>query len=393
MPNLSDVFFWNMDAYQAGEHLIINQGGQGSSKTYSILQLLYLIALKSNVRLIISIVSYALPHLKAGAMTDFDKIIEDFGGNPRSMKKETISTYYINRSKIEFLGVEGNIAKAHGPRRNILYINECNRKITYDVYDMLATRTQGAVFLDFNPDQEFWLHELILPNFPHKIIKSNFLNNPWLPEKELQNILMKKGKPGFENWWKVYGLGELGKLEGAILSNWRYLKDDEQWPDYLPYGFGCDFGFNDPDTLIKVAVDEKAKKIYADEYVYQSGNSAEEFRALIASREVNRNDLIIADCADARMISYLSRWYNIKPVDKTKWTVSEALKIMQDYEIIITQTSYNLAKELNNYVWSDKKAGIPAPGFDHTIDAMRYYFQRIVQKAQRGSQRWYGSRA
>ena len=387
--NLSDVFFKNLDAYREGNHLIINQGGQGSSKTYSILQLIFLIARQSPVRLIITIASYALPHLKSGAMVDFEKIIEGFGLNPKDVKKETISTYYIGKSKIEFLGMEGNLAKAHGPRRNILYINECNRKITYEVYDMLATRTQGAVFLDYNPDQEFWLHEKVIPNFPHKLIKSNFEDNPWLPEKELQNILMKKGVKGFENWWKVYGLGELGKLEGAILPNWRYFRDDEEWPSHLPAGNGMDFGFNDPDVVVKVAIDFNNKKIYVDQRVYQSGNSEAQLRELMIAAGVNRNELIIADCADARMISQLSRHFNIRPVNKTKWTVVEALKLMQNYEIIVTQRSYDVGKELNNYVWSDKKAGIPAPGFDHSIDSIRYYFQQVINKESRGKQIWH----
>lgn len=387
--NLSDVFFKNLDAYQAGNHLIINQGGQGSSKTYSILQLLYLIGKKSEVRKTISIASYALPHLKAGAMKDFDKIIESFGANPKALKKETISTYNIGKTTIEFLGMEGNLAKAHGPRRDILYINECNRKITYEVYDMLATRTQGAVFLDFNPDQEFWLHEKVIPNFPHKLIKSNYMDNPWLPENELRNILMKKGVKGFENWWKVYGLGELGKLEGAILPNWRYFEENEKWPEHLPYGNGMDFGFNDPDVVVKVAIDYKLKKIYVDERVYQSGNSLAQLKELMTGAGINRNELIIADCADARMISQLSVNFNIKPVNKTKWTVVEALKMMQDYEIIVTQNSYNIGKELNNYVWSDKKAGIPSPGFDHSIDSIRYYFQQVINKEFRGKQIWH----
>lgn len=382
MVNLSDVFFKNLEAYQSGAHLVINQGGQGSSKTYSTLQLLYLIAKKEVKK--ITIASYALPHLKAGAMTDFDKIITSFGANPRLLKSVSTSSYRIGESMIECLGIEGNIAKSHGPRRDILFINECNRKITYEVYDMLATRTQGTVFLDFNPDQEFWLHEKVIPNFPHVLIKSNYQDNPWLPQRELENILMKKDKPGFENWWKVYGLGELGKLEGAILPNWRYGEFDKS----LPYGYGCDFGFNDPDVLIKVAVDIKNKKIFADEKVYRSGNSFEQFKQLITDAKVNRNELIIADCADARMISQLSTFFNIKPVNKTKWTVPEALKMMQDYEIIVTDHSYNVSKELNNYVWSDKKAGIPSPGFDHSIDSIRYYFQQLINKPS--AQTWHG---
>ena len=377
--NLSDVFVKNLDAYQKGEHLIIDQGGQGSSKTYSILQLIYLIAKKEKKR--ITIASYALPHLKQGAMADFKKILESFGENPGALMNVTESTYYIGESSVEFFGIEGNVAKAHGPRRDILFINECNRKITYEIFDQLSSRTQGTVFLDFNPDQEFWLHEKVLPNFKHTLIKSNYLDNPWLPDNEVQNILMKKDKPGFENWWRVYGLGELGKLEGAIFMNWRYGEFDTS----LPYGFGLDFGFNDPDAMVKVAVSHKLKIIYWDEKIYKSGNSAEQLK-LLMDAYCNRNDMIVADCADARMIAQLRRYFNIRPTNKKKWTVAEAIKVMQDYEIVITEGSYNLAKELNNYIWNDKKAGIPIDGFDHLIDAGRYYF---LESIRGGHQQWH----
>jgi phage terminase large subunit len=377
--NLSDVFVKNLDAYQRGEHLIIDQGGQGSSKTYSILQLIYLIAKKEKKR--ITIASYALPHLKQGAMADFEKILESFGENPAALKNVTESTYYIGESSVEFFGIEGNVAKAHGPRRDILFINECNRKITYEIFDQLSSRTQGTVFLDFNPDQEFWLHEKVLPNFKHTLIKSNYLDNPWLPDNEVQNILMKKDKPGFENWWRVYGMGELGKLEGAIFMNWRYGDFDTS----LPYGFGLDFGFNDPDAMVKVAVSHKLKIIYWDEKIYKSGNSAEQLK-LLMDAYCNRNDMIVADCADARMIAQLRRYFNIRPTNKKKWTVAEAIKVMQDYDIVITEGSYNLAKELNNYIWNDKKAGIPIDGFDHLIDAGRYYF---LESIRGGHQQWH----
>jgi phage terminase large subunit len=342
---------------------------------------LYLIASKEKKR--ITVASYALPHLKQGAMNDFDKILESFNINPYSVKNVSESTYYINGSAIEFFGVEGNIAKAHGPRRDILFINECNRKITYEVFDMLSTRTQGTVFLDFNPDQEFWLHDKVIPNFKHTLIKSNYMDNPWLPERERMNIEMKKDKPGFENWWKVYGMGELGKLEGAIFTNWHYGEFDKS----LPYAFGLDFGFNDPDAMVKVAIDHKKKIIYVDEKIYKEGNSFDQLR-LIMAVHCNRNDAITADCADARMIAQLKRYYNIAPVNKTKWTVAEALKMMQDYEIIITETSHYLAKELSNYIWNDKKAGVPIDGFNHLIDATRYRFQESLRGG--GIQSWHG---
>ena len=376
----TDVFNKIWEAYKRGDKLIVLQGGQGSSKTFSVLQFIAVIARAMSKR--ITIASYALPHLKSGALIDFDKILTTIGINPGLVKNKSESIYsFSSGSLIDVFGVEGNIAKAHGPRRDILYINECNRKITYEVFDQLNTRTQGCTFLDFNPDQEFWLHEKILPNFPHVLIKSNFTDNPYLPENERNNILMKKDKPGFENWFRVYGLGELGKLEGAILSNWRYLRDGEPWGEGLSYGFGQDFGFNDPDALVKGAIDHKRKTLFLDEIIYSSGNSLDQLTRLMEPY-VKRNDRVVADSADARMIKNLSARFNIAPVNKAKFTISEALKMMQDYEIVITETSVNLAKELNNYIWSDRKAGIPIDAFNHLIDAARYYFMDSIGSHQ-----------
>jgi phage terminase large subunit len=374
---LTRIFRLNAEAYNKGEKLIINSGGQGSSKTISILQVLYFIAKHRTKR--ITVASYALPHLKQGAMSDFDRILESFGENPGAVKNRSESIYYIGNSTIEFFGIEGNVAKAHGPRRDILYINECNRKITYDVFDQLNTRTQECTFVDFNPDQEFWLHDKVMLNFPHTFIQSNFTDNPYLPENELRNILMKKDKPGFENWWKVYGLGELGKLEGAILSNWRHGEFDKS----VPFAYGLDFGFNDPDAMTRVAIDRKHQIIYVDELIYKNNNSADQLKMLMAPH-IERGELVIADCADKRMISELSRYFNIRPVQKGKWTVADALKMMQGYEIVITNNSHNLAKELNNYIWNDEKAGVPIGDFNHLIDGIRYVFMEFIDRGRQG---------
>ena len=134
-----------------------------------------------------------------------------------------------------------------------------------------------------------------------------------------------------------------------------------------------DRGFNDPDSMVKVAIDKKRKIIYIQECLYKSGNSAEQLRLSVGTH-VKTSDLIVADAADARMISELSRYYNIKAVNKAKWTVAEALKMMQDYELVITEDSHKLSKELSNYIWNDKKAGVPIDDFNHLIDAARYYF-------------------
>lgn len=352
----------------SGPRLIINQGGQGSSKTYSTLQVIYNKLLYSQP-MKTTFCSYALPHLKQGVVSDFDNIITSFGENVGLIKSSPSQpTYRIGKSEINCYGVEGNLALAHGPRRKILFINECNRKITYDVFDQLFSRS-AITFLDFNPDQEFWLHEKVLPNFPYTLIKSNFMDNPYLSEGELQNILMKKDKPGFENWWRVYGLGELGKLEGVVYPNWSY----GDFNDTIPFGYGLDFGFYpDPDAMVKVAIDKRAKKIYAKECFYKTNQLVATLKESVGSF-VRRSDMLIADSASPRMIAELKTDFNIRGVIKTAGSVNEGIRIIQDYQLVIDPESNNLAKELNNYIWSDKKAGIPIDAFNHLLDPLRYY--------------------
>lgn len=369
----TDVFKWNLQAYNEGIPIICNTGGQGSSKTISILQILYLISKYKTKR--ITICSYALPHLKSGAISDFDKILIEEGISPDNVRNTSEWKYYIGNSIIEFVGVEGNEAKVTGPRRDILYINEVNNRIKYDVFDLANSRTHDCTFVDFNPRQQFWLHEKVIPNFRHKLIHSTFENNQYLPDRERQNILMKKENPIFLNWWKVYGLGEIGTIEGAILENWRYEQPGECQAifDYQTHGYGLDFGFNpDPDAMVKVAIDKSRKLIYCEEKIYSINNGTQDLINQI-KLFYQPKELIISESATPRTTYDLEKHFNIQPVSKTK-TVADWLRELQDYEIIISEKSYNLAKELQNYVWSDKKSGTPQDANNHLIDAIRYYF-------------------
>ena len=378
---LTDIFFKNLDAFQEKENLIINQGSTGSSKTWSLLQLFYSIAKRSQESLVISVTSYALPHLKMGAIRDFDKILVEFGVNPGEICNKTENIYKIGKSIIEFFGIEGNLAKVHGPRRDFLFINEANKKITYEIFDQMHTRTRICTFLDYNPTSEFWVHTEVMPNFKHKYIHSTWRDNPYLSEIEKQKILGKYDKKGFENWVKVYGEGEIGILEGQIFTNWTFGEFDTT----LPYGYGLDFGYHpDPDAMTRVAVDEKLKIIYLSECFYTTGQATSELKQAIVTAKKQTNDLVVADCSDPRMIREL-KGLNVHPVKKDG-CVSEWLKILMDYQLVITEDSYNLQKELNNYIWSDKKAGIPIDAFNHLIDAFRYFF--MFQKQKVSTNEW-----
>ncbi len=377
------VFADNYAAYRLDSHdLAINQGGQGSSKTWSVLQLFFILATASNERLIFTICSYALPHLKLGAIRDFEKILLSAGINPDSIHNKTDHFFRIGNSIIDYFGIRDNYSKVTGPRRDFLFINEANNKVTYDDFDQLNQRTHRCTFVDYNPRCEFWIHDEVIPHFKHAFIKSTYNDNPNLPQKEKDKILWKKDKPKFANWWKIYGEGETGQYEGLIFTDWEFGDFD----DTLPFGFGLDFGFHpSPDALTKVAIDKKRKIIYASECIYETGLVPSELSNKVGEY-ATRNNQIIADSADPRMIKNLQSKYNIQGVKKTG-TIEEWIRLIQDYKLIVTEGSYNLAKELNNYVWSDKKAGIPIDAWNHSISGIRYRFMnqnqmRIPTKAR-----------
>lgn len=374
MIETTGVFTKNIEAYNSGERIVINQGGTASSKTYSILQLLYLIAKKSKQQLVISVVSQTLPHLKLGAMRDFKNILVSAGEIVDALWNKTDNIFTVGNSQIEFFSTD-NLGKVHGPRRDILFINECNN-VKYEIYDHLAIRTRKAIFLDYNPVSEFWVHETLMPEQPHMFIKSTYLDNEFLDKVIVEQIERKRLTN--ENWWRVYGMGEVGQFEGAIFTNWTTGIFDES----LPYGYGLDFGFRDPDAMTKVAIDTGRRKIYAHECIYANGLSTGMLTDRI-KQHASPRDFIVADAAEARLIHELAQVFNIKPANKKSGSVQEGIKLMQDYEIVITADSYNLAKELNNYVWADRKGQVPEDAYNHLIDGIRYFVSHQLMKNTR----------
>jgi phage terminase large subunit len=167
-------------------------------------------------------------------------------------------------------------------------------------------------------------------------------------------------------------------LEGVIFSNWSLGNFDNA----LPFGFGLDFGFNDPDAMVKVAIDGRTQKIYVDECIYHHGLSPGQLSDKI-SKVAHMRDLIVADYAEARMVYELSKKFNIKKAVKGSGSIIEGIKLIQDYELVVTETSVNLIKELNNYIWLDSKSNTPIDDWCHLIDALRYYVLFMLWKGLR----------
>ncbi len=181
-------------------------------------------------------------------------------------------------------------------------------------------------------------------------------------------------KQNRQNRYEHHYLGKwLDALEGVIYTNWTIGTFD----DSLPYGFGEDFGWNDPDTLTKVAIDSKNRKIYLKECIYQNNLRPQELITRTATH-ARRTDLIVADFADARMIAELAQHFNIRKALKGSGSVVEGIKLIQDFDLVIDENSVNLIREINNYVWKDKKSGIQIDDYNHALDGVRYYVSYVL---------------
>jgi phage terminase large subunit len=362
----------------------IVQGGTSSSKTFSIIPLLISYAIE-NPMSEISIVSESIPHLKRGAIKDFQKIMilcdlyKDSQFNKSDLKYR-----FKNGSYIEFFSVD-QPDKLRGARRDILFVNECNN-IDFESYQQLSVRTKKFIYLDYNPTNEFWVHTELMNDIDTDFVVLTYKDNEALDKaivKEIEKAREKaKTSSYWENWWKVYGLGQLGSLEGVIFNNWQIIDNIPAEATLL--GFGLDFGFsNDPSSLI--AVFQWNDKIICDERIYATGLLNTD---IIRLMNQDKRLPIWADSAEPKSIEEIRRsGFNIKSVEKGKDSIVYGISVLQDKDILVTKPSINLIKELRSYSWDTDKAGKklnkPIDDFNHAIDALRYFAMMHFKNSNR----------
>ena len=346
-------------------------GGTASAKTISIL--LWIIDYAQSVKgKLVSIVSETFPHLSGGAMRDFEDIMknQNYWKDERYIKTPRATYTFETGTKVEFVSVD-TYGKAHGPRRDILFINEANN-LSYMIADQLITRTRDIVWLDWNPVAEFWFYNEMLGrrediDFLEKL---TYLDNEMLDESTKSEIESHRHN---KNWWKVYGKGELGDIEGRIFTNWQII-------DEIPFEArlerrGLDFGYsNDPTAIVDIY--KYNQGFILDERLYQKGMHNSQIADFIKSLEEPQM-LVIADNAEPKSIDEIKmHGVNIIGSQKGKDSVKKGIDFVQDQKISVTKRSLNLIKEYRNYMWMTDRDGEitndPAEGFNHCCDAIRY---------------------
>jgi phage terminase large subunit len=363
----------------------IVQGGTSSSKTFTILPfLIHYAADKPNSE--ISVVSESIPHLKRGALKDFLKIMDWVGNfNPNNFNKSNLTYKFANGSYIEFFSAD-QPDKLRGARRDILFINECNN-VSFESYQQLAIRTKKFIYLDYNPTNEFWVHTELMQDDNSDFVILTYKDNEALDPaivKEIEKAKIKAETSTYwDNWWKVYGLGQIGTLEGVIFNNWQTI-------DVLPndarlLGYGLDFGYsNDPTAIVEVY--KWNDKRIINEICYQKELSNSQIAKFIKTQED-----CYCDSAEPKSIAELKAFgINARAVRKGTDSINFGIQVMQEQEYLITKSSTNLINELRKYAWDkDKKTGAklnkPIDNFNHAIDAFRYHEMESIGTPNKGN--------
>lgn len=373
------------------------QGGMSAGKTYAILTLLVGYC-ESYPDSLVTVLGLSYPHLSTGAIRDFKNVMKETGRWDEKRWNVTKAYYtFQNGSTLEFISVDK--MSARGPRRDVLYCNEANG-ISYEVFDQLASRTRDFVIIDYNPSAEFWAHTELLKN---KADDTSFLvltyaDNEALSPRERMNIESHKPKPGEEpsNWWTVYGLGQIGSLEGNVYQGWVEvpLSDIIGCVSDKPTSvggeeagklsdnsagrlvrYGLDFGFSNDESALVAVYEMPDGRLGVVEKVYQKGLLGSQYPEVLRSHGIDPSVLIVADAARPEIIAEIKKeGYRIIGADKSAGSVKRGIDRVQERQIIYYGS--NLKKEYLTYAWRKKRTGElldePQDGNDHLMDALRY---------------------
>ena len=363
----TNIVFEHLEECQ--KRILIEQGGTRSGKTYNILMWIIFAYTRKETGHTITICRKTYPALRSSSMRDFFEILRTYDLYDEVYHNKSNSEYVLNGNLIEFISLD-QPQKLRGRKRDLLYINEAN-EMYFEDWQQLIFRTTGRVILDYNPSDEFhFIYDKIKPRDDVEFHITTYLDNPFLEAETIKEI--ERLKDIDANYWKIYGLGEIGSSQSLIfrVNECKEIPEDAKFLSY-----GMDFGFsNDPSTL--VGIWKQGDDIYLKELLFKTGLTNRDIDEELRNQNIQRAE-IFADSAEPKSIEELYRMgWNIKPSTKGQGSVNIGIDMMKRYKLNVTSDSVNMLKEFRNYKWQEDKNGnilnVPVDMFNHTIDAVRY---------------------
>lgn len=398
---------------QAPTRYLLITGGRGSGKSFAVASWACINTTHPDYKQRTLYTRYTLTSAQISIIPEFEEKLDLLGVRPLFDVTAKEITNRQTGSDIIFSGIKTSSGNQTArlksiPGLNVFIIEEGEEFVSetdFDIID-LSIRAQGApnlVIIVMNPPtSEHWIWRRWLeswhrmetidgvqvpisthPDLTH--IHTTYLDNRRnLPASYLHQIeKIKEGQP--EKYaYQVIGAWRT-QAEGVIFENWT----EGAFDTALPAIYGLDFGyFPDPTAMVRLAVDEKRKRLYLQELLYEHKLGTAQVISRAAGALDNPKALVVADSAEKRTIADMAQaGLNVIPAVKGPDSVRAGLVKMQDYEIIVTHESHNLKKELNNYVWNDRKSTTPVDDYNHLIDAARYAFMRLAGKRRAGVRR------
>ncbi len=377
----TSVYDKTREATERTSRFVSSCGGTRSGKTISILQYIFHLLLRGSQTgrpaVLVSVVSETMPHLKRGAIRDYKTYLAEYLDMERWSEGNFTYTF-PNGSILEFFSADA-ASKVHGPARDYLFINE-GQNLEWETVRQLLIRTRKIVWIDYNPTHTFWVHEKIECRDTCVTIHSTYLDNKdrdtgeWmLPPEQIAEIESNRGDV---NWWRVYGEGKVGQVEGLIFPDFEQVDALPEVTDGMIDVYGLDFGFtNDPSVLLHILIDTRKRELWVDELFYRTGMLNADMAQAARAENVGRR-AIYADSAEPRTCEELRR-YGLNVIGAYKATrKAEQLQALKGYALKITKRSVNTIREARGYTWQRTGDGQwlnePIAFQDHAMDALRY---------------------
>jgi len=368
--------------FESTKEIVVNMGGGGSSKSYSIIQLLlYKFLTEKNKKFLV--VRKTMPSMRTSVIIPFYEIMDSFGVRDRIKEDKVGMNFYFGSNLIHFNGLD-NPEKIKSSSWNYMWFEEAT-DITENDFNTVrlylrapsADKKPNQIFISFNPIDEFhWLKEKLISNKAFKneidVIHSTYKDNPFLPEKSKKRYeeLIDKDI----NLYRIYALGEWGKLENLVYRNWESIPS---MPVHMKSGivlYGLDFGHNDPNVIIRSVV--KDKDAFHEQLLYKSGMTVSELIAYMQTTIPKKewSKPMYADSQRPEVIKEIrNAGFNIKAAQKNIVAGIDFLKRMRHF---VKEDSSDLIKEFRAYSWkTDKRGNIidePVDFMNHALDSIRY---------------------